>query len=288
MKRIALIMSVLVISLFSFTFFVTTVRASENEKISALYQRGINEKIIDSYSYSYSDFVANYSEAKNIYISLLTQDSTLPPYDTWVSQQARYFATPLGTSGRAVKYYDRSFSSGQKASGNRLMSQIKKGDILIVQDGPLGHAAIATTDNYILEMSGGGNYREWFQKGIPNNNNQFSKYDWIFGKKKMITKYIELWRPSRNIAGKVADYADYTFWSSTHGFEKNRYINYLINANIYWTNPNYCSKLVWQSFWYGTGSLPVMKGKLARSFIPPYGLPSSFNASYSPYKVGVF
>ncbi|EAG4421396.1 hypothetical protein B9500_16730, partial [Listeria monocytogenes] len=89
------------------------------------------------------------------------------------------------------------------------------GDILIVKSSSFGHAAIATSNKYILEMSGGGNPSKWATTGIKNNNHQLNKHKWIFGgkeqdyiKKPTINYWIQLWRvPQSSIANKAASYA---------------------------------------------------------------------------------
>lgn len=50
------------------------------------------------------------------------------------------------------------------------------------------------------------------------------------------------------------------------------------------TNPNYCSKMVWQAFYFGTGSKKVAKG--TSFFITPSSLPNSLTDAYKAYKVG--
>ncbi|WP_332380208.1 DUF536 domain-containing protein [Lactococcus cremoris] len=51
------------------------------------------------------------------------------------------------------------------------------------------------------------------------------------------------------------------------------------------SNPNYCSKLVWQAYYFGSGNLPVMYG-ISDSVVAPTGLPALFTPAYAPYQVG--
>lgn len=182
----------------------------------------------------------------------------------------------------------------QTTNGNRLANDIRKGDILIVEGG-WGHAAIATTDTYILEMSGGGNPASWFMGGIPDNNHQFNKINWIFGdkteqgvkSKTHIRSWVQLWRPRGNASSLAADYADATFWNSNHAYQKNRHISYAFNSGTLTLNPNYCSKMVWQAYWYGTGDLPVIADySVSLTGILPNALVNTFNSDYQPYLVG--
>ncbi|WP_232057781.1 hypothetical protein [Listeria sp. PSOL-1] len=148
-------------------------------------------------------------------------------------------------------------------------------------------------------MTGGGNIFNWFASGIKNNNNQCNKTNWIFGTTKPeqgvnsdrhIKYYIQLWRvPDKNMAIRCANYADSTFWNSSHGYKKNRYIDYRISSATTTRNPNYCSKLVFQSFYYGSGSANVIEPAFAGlSFVSPAGIPNTFTEKYMPYKVGTF
>ena len=62
-------------------------------------------------------------------------------------------------------------------------------------------------------------------------------------RKTTFTNKIQIWRPKdKAMREKVANYADYRFWSSTHSLTKNRHINYQIIQGTSGFNPNYCSR----------------------------------------------
>ncbi|WP_412989542.1 hypothetical protein ACLJJ6_00590 [Pediococcus siamensis] len=61
------------------------------------------------------------------------------------------------------------------------------------------------------------------------------------------------------------------------------YQNGILSGKI---NPSYCSKMVWQAFWFGTGNKKVATGTPA--FITPKSLPNYFYKAYAPYKVGSY
>ncbi|CBW86729.1 Putative unknown protein [Listeria ivanovii subsp. ivanovii PAM 55] len=232
-------------------------------------------------------------------------------FEQWFSDIANYGAFPDGEghsasekktnnldehSGFEKNEYNLAQGS-QTTNGNKLKNAIKKGDILIISNGGFGHAAIATSDTYILEMSGGGNIAKWLATGISDNNHQFSKDNWIFGKaeqgvrpSKHIENWIQLWRiPDKSTANKCANYADATFWNSGHGYKKNRHITYRLTDATTTRNPNYCSKLVFQSFYYGSGNATVIQPSMAGlSFVSSAALPNLFTGKYMPYKVGTF
>ncbi|EAF5666464.1 hypothetical protein ACKTFP_000434 [Listeria innocua] len=273
-----------------------TVFAEESDqKIAYLYQKGIAEGKIASKQYSYDAFKENYETNQVTYSALKDEFNTSDSYDEWFSESYNYGAFPDGEghANSELKIEQRSTTS----NGNRLKAAIQKGDILIVGGGA-GHAAIATTDNYILEMSGSQNFASWFIGGISNNNHQFTKQNWIFGTSNEqgassaphIAKWIQLWRmPNQAMAKQCADYADAKFWSSTHSYTKNRHITYRLTSGTLTTDPNYCSKMVFQSFYFGSGSANVIQGfSAALTSILPNALPNLFTNNFKPYKVGTY
>lgn len=136
-------------------------------------------------------------------------------------------------------------------------------------------------------MSGGGNLYNWFIGGISNNNHQYTSSSW-YKKWHNGNSKIQIWRPrNRKMRMRVARYADWRFWSSHHKTRKNRHITYKITMNINSISPNYCSKLVWQAFKYGSGKYHALISKHG-PWILPNGLISKFRHSYKPYKIGVF
>uniref|UniRef100_UPI003242C35B hypothetical protein n=1 Tax=Lactococcus sp. TaxID=44273 RepID=UPI003242C35B len=166
---------------------------------------------------------------------------------------------------------------------NAFCRDTRAGDILIVggnfPTGVIGHAAILNADGYVLEMPGGPN---WFW-GISDNNRQLPKRQWI-------TNHIKEWTSvyrirNTGLARQVARYADTHFYNTYGGATKNIHINYLVRSNLKVTNPNYCSKLVWQAYYFGSGNLPVMYG-ISDSVVAPTGLPALFTPAYAPYQVG--
>lgn len=270
----------------------------KSDKVTELYQKAITEGKVSEKLYTLAAFRENYEIDRQNYENLkkagmVEQGVT---YDDWFAKVANYSAFPDGEghSPSEKKHQVR----GEWENGNRLKNTIRKGDILIVNTGGLGHAAIATNDTYILEMIGGGNFVNWFASGISDNNRQFNKYNWIFGtdneqgqsRERAIKYWIQVWRmPNQGLARQAADWADATFWNSRHGYAKEKHINYQITANTPSLNPNYCSKLVYQAFYYGTGSAPVMRDYISSvPFVIPGDLPAKFAPGYAPYKVGTF
>lgn len=82
------------------------------------------------------------------------------------------------------------------------------------------------------------------------------------------------------LANNAARWADRNYYSSTGSATRNIKPKYKITHKLYSKNPTYCSKIVFQAYWYGTGSAPVMKE--ANGFVAPYALIGFFNNAYKP------
>lgn len=267
--------------------------------VQMLYQKAISEKKVNPNRYTFQAFQENYNLGKADYFAMKNIVGSGLDYKSWFGEIANYGAFPDGEGHSSSEAKTSSMLRGsQTSNGNKLKKAIRKGDILIVSSGGTGHAAIATSDNYILEMTGGGNIVNWTVKAIKNNNHQFSKDNWIFGRKseqgikpdKHIAYWIQLWRvPNKSIANKAASYADKIFWNSNHKYEKNKKIDYRVTTYTSTKNPNYCSKLVFQAYYYGTGNANVIQPQLiGLIFVSPSALPNTFTSKYAPKKIGTY
>lgn len=255
-----------------------SVQAEASTPIDDLYITAVTSGKIDPDRYSKAAFEYTYHEGLKVYTEQLRAGMPFITFNEWFAG-VRFGAMPDGSGT------DPNIAAAKPASAaaniDRFVREIRKGDILIVESGGFGHAAIATTNNYILEMHGGGNIVNWAMTGISDNNKQYTTRAWI---KAHIKQWTQIWRPRKGIGKEAATFADYKFWSSSHAFKKNRHITYRLTAGPTVPNPNYCSKMVWQSFWFGTGSKKVATG--TSFFIAPSDLPNYFYAAYKPYKVG--
>ncbi len=146
--------------------------------------------------------------------------------------------------------------------------------------GVIGHAAILNADGYVLEMPGG---QGWWN-GLPDNNRQLPKRQWITNN---IKKWTSVYRiRNTNLAKQVARFVDTHYYNTNGGATKNIHIDYVLDWRIKLKNPNYCFKLVWQAYYYGSGNLPVMKEVSSTALIAPTALPNAFDSRYAPYQVG--
>ncbi|RND72503.1 hypothetical protein FAM18129_00540 [Lacticaseibacillus paracasei] len=257
----------------------TTVHADTLDPVEQAYRDGVSSGKIDPAQYSKSAFRYNYQQGLNIYTVQVKAGGVHGSYLDWL-KDVNYGAMPDGSGVGPNEPKMEPRSANDYIS--RFLRDIQKGDILIVNGG-FGHAAIATTNNFILEMTGGGNIVNWTVTGIPDNNQQYTTSDWIDKHK---NDHVQIWRPRQGIGATAADYADYKFYSSTHSSNKDRHITYGLGAGPLVFDPNYCSKLVWQSFWFGTGNKNVVTG--TPFFILPGSLPTFFTSGYTPYKVGSY
>lgn len=158
----------------------------------------------------------------------------------------------------------------------RFVNTVRKGDILITGrgiGGLVGHAAIMTTNDWVLEMPGGAGW----QGGIRNNNRQVRKDKWF---DIHASDWTTVYRcPNRGAANGAAVWADHTYYNPSGGAKKLKHITYMITTNLRSTNPSYCSKLVVQAYHYGTGKRAI-KNLSGVGVIVPSTIPNFFNKGY--------
>ncbi|MBC1473961.1 hypothetical protein HB852_04985 [Listeria grandensis] len=155
---------------------------------------------------------------------------------------------------------------------------IKAGDIIITNgtsmSGIVGHVAIANSDNYILDMPGTA------KKSKKDNNRQLTVNAWM---KQYSGGSIRVYRlKNQTLAKNIAKYADRNYFSTKGTSNKDIHIPYAINYHLYEKPPksSYCSKMVFQAYYYGSGSAAVMKP--VSGFLAPYHLIGKINKSYTP------
>ncbi|MDG4976924.1 hypothetical protein [Lactococcus lactis] len=260
--------------------------ADEFTNVGSLYDKAVNENIIDPNLYpkanwekdEISTMRPSYEEYKN-YDSSITYESWLELNNYGVMADTKepvlQLKTPAESNIRLRTAQDNI---------DKFCRDTQAGDILVVggdfPTGVIGHAAILNADGYVLEMPGGSNWAH----GIPDNNRQLPKRQWI-------TEHIKEWTSvyrinDTNLARQVARYADTHFYSTSGSATKNIHIDYLLNSHIKQFNPNYCSKLVWQAYFYGTGTLPVIRAIGDWAVIFPTNLPTAFTWDYTPHSIG--
>lgn len=257
------------------------VNIDSSQKSNTLYQKGIEFGAIDPSEVS----IENWQEQEKSY--RVNYDTAIKEgilkdisYDKWLE---------LNNYGQFPKMDPEVFDEiiippDSQTNSRRKKRSVKpailSGDILITNatssSGFLGHAAIANGNEYVLDMPGGRNGRSTI-----DNNRQLRSWDWFDDYK---DGWIRVYRiKNRSLARKVGRYADRHYYSTNGSARKNVHINYKISPNLYDMRTAYCSKLVYCAYWYGTGSLPVMKKK--SGFLSPYILHTCFTPSYTPSQI---
>jgi hypothetical protein len=139
-----------------------------------------------------------------------------------------------------------------------------------------GHAGIAVSSYYILHIAGPG-----------ETTKLLTLSQWK-------TKYAggTTWVDRVNnttVRTQAANWAYTNYYSTGTTGEQNIKPNYFINHYTNSFDPTYCSKIVWQAYYYGTGSTPVI-GSGVNDIIFPYYLRDGiyFNASYKPVEVNIW
>ncbi|MCD2207267.1 hypothetical protein [Listeria booriae] len=272
-----------VVALFSIglTCLPTRANAEEAPDYKKLYSQGIEEGIINSETTLFEDwqreneeeFYPNYKEA------IATEDG-LPEefnnYETWLKVN-NYGVPPEGDLG---DWQD--VTPGLRATWGGFT--VKAGDIFMTNNtdsiGIVGHVAIANSDNYILDMPG----EKWNPQN--NNNRQLTVASWLNTYKRS-GKWVKVYRMNnQTIAKQVAKYADRNYFSTTGSAVKNIKIPYKITADLFSKTPSYCSKLVYQAYYYGSGSLPVLIKTYG--IVTPYNIIGYFHLNYRPLLMKTF
>ncbi|KAM3968321.1 putative 30.3 kDa protein [Aphomia sociella] len=251
---------------------------SSNETSYSLYSTGVDTGVINPEKYSFTSFKRDEENVfRDLYREYTTINSSLPvSYEEWL------LINNFGVlSDTQESLFERKISKRSTADNKRrFVNTVKKGDILVTGrgiGGLVGHAAIMTTDNWVLEMPGG---RGW-QNGIKDNNRQITKHKWF---DEHASDWTTVYRcPDGNAARSAAVWADHTYYNPSGGATKTKHITYKITTDVWSTNPSYCSKLVIQAYYFGTGKKKVISGDVSlRRVIIPSTIPSYF---LSPYKL---
>jgi hypothetical protein len=157
---------------------------------------------------------------------------------------------------------------------------IQAGDILITDAtssyGLTGHAAIAIDHDFILDIP-----------GLNTTTREMLASDWL----NQYTAHGTVWVyrvPSAYtyVANAAATWAD-THYYSTYGGAQNIFPSYGVTLATKSLNPTYCSKIVYQAYYYGSGNLPFMI-PAAATVITPYGLINAFQSPYTPNLVHTY
>uniref|UniRef100_A0A2A4JTC1 Uncharacterized protein n=1 Tax=Heliothis virescens TaxID=7102 RepID=A0A2A4JTC1_HELVI len=255
--------------------------AVSNQTATA-YSAGVRMGIINPEKYSLRSFEQHERDIfKDTYREYLSLNGTQPiSYQDWLVMNNYGILLDTQESMFQRKLSKRSTADNKR----RFVNTVRRGDILITgrgSGGLLGHAAIMTTDTWVLEMPGG---RGW-QTGIKDNNRQITKDRWF---DVHASDWTTVYRcPDTGIAQQAARWADHKYYNPSGGSKKTIHITYALDPNFKSTNPSYCSKLVLQAYYFGTGSNKVIRNP-GNTLIVPTTIPTYFLRPYNLANKGKF
>jgi hypothetical protein len=134
--------------------------------------------------------------------------------------------------------------------------------------GILGHIAITTSNKCEVDMPGKSGL-----KPSPNNNRHIPIKKWL-SQYDQGKDYVKVYRiKKKSLASKVGSYAYHRFWAGKYSSGKHVHIKYELTIRLYSLSPSYCSKLVFQAYYYCSGKEKVVVP--TRGFITPYQVVNS-------------
>lgn len=266
----------------------------EGISLKKLYASGVLSQNINSEATPYAEWESlensflwpNYVEIKRE--GILAKDIN---YQKWLKDNNYGVIADKDPNLEVVEQNQPTFGIASTADNKRnFVNRIRKGDFVVVSNtrepwaNYIGHAAIATSNNYMLDMPG---YKDG-QYSKSNNNRQLNKGTWF-------NKYQKAWttvyrvKTSSNVRNQIASWADWRYWSSTHGLKKNRRVAYKLATKLKGDYGNaYCSKLVWQALYYGSGNVALVQPRPTTFIVAPYFLPNEVMSKYYPTKYGPY
>ncbi|MBC2101836.1 hypothetical protein IBB80_03610 [Listeria marthii] len=240
----------------------------------ALYQQGVSEGIINQADVSLEEWVKeNENEYKQVYQDGLKDgvyDASMS-YEEWI--KLNNYGQPPVVDENWEEVPQKPMLKGVYKGYN-----IKKGDILITNgtssSGLLGHAAIANGNEYILDIPGKGETTRQRTTGWWMDH--YDTRGWV--------KVYRL--KDSSVANAAASWADKNYYSTNGTSKQNIFPEYGMTGSRYSKNPTYCSKIVLQAYYFGTGNKPVVQ--VFPSLVTVYDLPNYFSKAYKPQQVKYF
>lgn len=241
--------------------------ASTIKENQSTYNRGVASGNIDKSKLSLEQWLVQSKNFHNLYQQGLRLGMYKFSYEKWLEYN-NYGQGPL----LSPKVSEQTAKGTGSFYIKTTAQNVKPGDVLITNStssaGILGHAAICDREGYILDMPGSGG-------GSTSDNNRESKVsDWFndYAKSGYYIKVYHAQDHSSAILGeRVAKYAHDNFWGVSSDNEKKVHIPYRISPFLYDTSSMYCSKLVYDAFWFTSNSNHLIKQ--SGIYETPYELP---------------
>lgn len=263
----------------SFAEDTSTDSNSLNSAYLAAYDQGINAGIINPNSLSYAEWV---NENNNSYRPVFLEgikDGVVPKsmsYQEWIAENNYGQDPTISSSTDSSNSLVHPDSNDPGPGGGGYI--MKAGDVFVTNStsssGILGHAAIAASDAHILDVPGTGDRPK-------NDNNRMSTLSKWVHQYAVNGRWIHVYRMNGhpNLSYDAGHYGYTHFYSTTANLNnKNIHLTYGITPHINTLNPMYCSKLVYQAYYKGTGTYRVLVS--FSGFLSPYELPSLWESNY--------
>ncbi|AIS61081.1 hypothetical protein [Listeria ivanovii] len=249
-------------------------QAQEKVDYEALYNQGVSEGIIKQADVSLAAWT---DENKNQYEQVYQDGLKDGVYDNSMSYEEWIKFNNYGQPPVVEEEWEE-VPQKPMVRGVYKGYTVKKGDILITNgtssSGLLGHAAIANGNEYILDIPGKGETTR--QQSTAKWMKEYDGKGWV--------KVYRL--KDSSVANAAASWADKNYYSTNGTSKQNIFPKYGMTGSRYSKNPTYCSKIVLQAYYFGTGSKPVVH--VFPSLVAVYDLPNYFSKSYKPQQVKYF
>jgi len=227
------------------------------------YTQGVNAGAIDKYTVSFAQWETQNSQYYQIYQQGLNHGMYQMSYEQWLKEN-NFGQGPI-SSGKITK---KENNKNLRALNDMT---VKPGDIIVTNSassgGILGHAAICDRPGYVLDMPGSP------AEPLNDNNRELTAQEW-FNHYHRTGKFIKVYHAQNQKdaqeAALVGDYALSHYWDPNRSFTKSIHIPYSIFYGLYNTSAMYCSKLVYDAYWFTTGNDSLIKE--SKVFETPYEL----------------
>lgn len=186
-------------------------------------------------------------------------------------------------SERAEQELEKRTANGEfKVMQYKSGFKFQKGDFIETNStssgGATGHAAIVTGSNSMLDAPG---YKHKVikngKKVSLNTTRQLTINGFI---KKYDKKGKKIWvfrAAKKDVSLKAAKWADTHYYSSKGTSKQDKFPKYFIGPGLTGTTFVYCSKIIYQAYYYGSGSISYVQPRaLTKQPVLPYLLDTTF------------
>lgn len=282
MKKI--ILSVTLIVMFLFTTIPQSVHAITgtevtSKEIQKVYNTGVKEKKIDSSKVTYNSFLSMcQKDVVPAYMEYKKFDSETSFLEYCRADNYEQPVINAEDKPTSVSAMDSSGSNnGMLRTSAKKSYKMKAGDILVVYGyNPsglfVGHAGVASSSKYIMEMPGSGKKASHTTKAtFFKRNTKGGRYVYVY----RIKKHPHYADDASTYAYKYMYKKDNPSYSIVGGMK-----------DLYKKSPTYCSKYVYLAYYRGATKKSVKKFN-KHHLVTPHGLPLDFAGTFKPSLIHV-